>query len=96
MVDPPPLIRPTPGPVRDGFHYDRSRPFVADQRRGVRLAARPGDAVAAPCGGRVRFAGRTPQGDAVTVACGGWTTTLLGVASTVRRNAAVTAGQRVG
>ncbi len=96
MVEPPPLVRPVPGPVRAAFRYDRATPFAAGQRRGLTLAARPGDSVVAPCRGRVRFAGRTPRGGAVTIRCGSWAATVLDVTPTVRGGATVAAGRRVG
>ena len=53
-------------------------PFAAGQHRGIDIAARAGEAVRAPCGGPVRFAGRLPgRGRGVTIACGALVATVL-------------------
>ncbi|WP_022929522.1 peptidoglycan DD-metalloendopeptidase family protein [Patulibacter americanus] len=97
MVDqPPPLVRPVPGAVVAAFTYVRADPFAAGRRRVLRLRAARGTPVRAPCSGRVRFAGRTPGGDAVAVRCGAWSATLTGLGAVTRRSGArVTAGAPV-
>jgi hypothetical protein len=96
MVDPPPLHHPVPGPPRTVFRYDRRTPFAAGQRRTTTFAARPGEPVAAPCGGRVGFVGRTPRDRGVGLRCGGWAVTVLGVAARGGRGDAVAAGRALG
>jgi hypothetical protein len=73
-------------------------PFAAGQRRGIDLAARPGETVRAPCAGRVAFAGALPdRGGAVSIRCGGLTATVLGLGPpAVRRGTSVRAGDRLG
>ncbi|HEX4691418.1 MAG TPA: M23 family metallopeptidase [Solirubrobacteraceae bacterium] len=89
--------RPVLGAVTRGFDVHGS-PFAAGLHRGVDLAAPPGTAVGAPCGGRVVVAGRVgASGRVVTVACGPWHATVLPLASVaVRRGAQVRAGRFVG
>jgi len=80
------------------FAYDRARPFRAGQRRGIDLAARPGERVVSACPGRVTHAGPVPWGGrGVTVRCGALVATHLGLGSlAVRRGTFVVAGQRLG
>jgi Peptidase family M23 len=89
--------RPVLGAVTRGFDVHGS-PFAAGLHRGIDLAAPPGTAVGAPCGGRVVVAGRVgASGRVVTVACGPWHATVLPLASVaVRRGAQVRAGRFIG
>ena len=89
---------PLQGRVVGAFRYSAERPFEARARRGVDIAAAPGTAVRAACGGRVAFAGRVPRhGLAVSVRCGALTATHLRLAATtVRRGAAIPAGSPLG
>lgn len=88
--------RPVPGNSVARFSYDASAPFRAGARRNLWLAARPGEPVRAACAGRVAFAGRLPsRGSAVSLRCGRWHVTHLGVAE-VTRARRVAAGARVG
>ena len=85
--------RPVPGPVARGFAYSPAEPFAAGRHRGVDLAARPGEAVRAPCSGVVAYAGR----GVVTLRCGPWRVTHLPLATlTVRAGARVREGARLG
>ncbi len=69
---------PVGGGVDRPFAFDEAAPYVAGAHRGIDLAARPGEAVRAPCAGRVSFAGRVPgHGRGVTVRCGRLAATLL-------------------
>jgi hypothetical protein len=71
---------PVRGPVVHGFAYSPSAPFVRGARRGTDFAARSGEPVAAPCGGRITFAGRVPRfGPALSIRCGSLVATLLRV-----------------
>jgi hypothetical protein len=71
---------PLRGDVVGRFHFSRRAPFMRGQRRGVDIAAAPGTAVRAACGGRVVFAGAVPdRGLAVTVRCGSVRATFLGL-----------------
>src|SRR4051812_25862647 len=86
---------PVRGPVVHDFDYSSRAPFARGSRRGADFAARPGDSVAAPCGGRITFAGRVPRfGPALSIRCGGLVATLLGVRIT--RHGAVAGGEQVG
>jgi hypothetical protein len=70
---------PVPGPVVGRFSVGPD-PFAAGQRRGLDLAAGPGQPAVAPCGGRVSFAGAVPrQGGTVAIRCGRLTATVLGL-----------------
>jgi hypothetical protein len=88
---------PVDGPVVGRFTLGPD-PFAAGQRRGVDLAAPVGTAVVAPCAGRVTFAGALPRrGGGVAIRCGPLSATVLGLAATtIRRGAAVAAGDRLG
>ncbi len=89
-------LRPVPGPVLRGFDYG-ARPFAAGLHRGVDLAASPGASVRAACGGRVLFAGRVAGERAVSVRCGSWRVSYLGVGRlAVRAGGWVLAGGRIG
>jgi murein DD-endopeptidase MepM/ murein hydrolase activator NlpD len=79
-----PWREPVSGPVIRPFARGAT-PYAAGAHRGVDLAARPGAAVRAACAGRVRFAGRTPRGPAVTIRCGGLDASHLGLARLVVR-----------
>lgn len=98
VVDQPPaLIRPLPGPVASPFRYRRATPFLTGQRRVLRLVARSGQRVVAPCAGVVAFAGRTPRSRTVTVRCGGWAVTVSGIGpAAVGRGARVRGGALLG
>jgi hypothetical protein len=86
---------PVRGPVLRGFDYSARAPFARGSRRGVDLAARRGDRVVAPCGGRITFAGRVPGfGAALSIRCGALVATLLRVHAT--RRGAVARGADVG
>jgi Peptidase family M23 len=90
---------PVPGALVGAFAYARSAPFAAGARRGIDIAARPGDAVRSACRGRVTFAGAVPggRGLGVTVRCGALVATHLGLARlAVRRGVRVAAGTRLG
>lgn len=91
-------VRPVPGPVVARFAYARGTPFAAGQRRGVELAAAPGELVLAPCAGTAAYAGRVPRyGAGVTVRCGALSATLLGLSAlAVRRRQPVAAGELLG
>src|SRR5215212_3450241 len=85
---------PIAGPIAGRFAYDASRPYARGQRRGIDFAAPRGARVAAPCAGRVSFAGALPGGGVgVTVRCGALAATVLGLGRpAVRRGAVVMAG----
>jgi hypothetical protein len=86
---------PVDGRVLHGFAYSPQAPFARGARRGVDLAARPGDPVVAPCSGRIAFAGRVPRfGPALSIRCGRLVATLLRVRAT--RRGAVARGAQVG
>jgi hypothetical protein len=86
---------PVPGRVVHGFDYSPRTPFAAGARRGVDLAARPGERVLAPCAGRIAFAGRVPRfGPALSIRCGALVATLLRVRAT--RHGPVARGALVG
>ena len=71
---------PVHGPVLRGFAYSASAPFTRGARRGADFAARRGEHVVAPCGGRITFAGRVPRfGPALSIRCGALVATLLRV-----------------
>jgi len=84
--------------VARGFDFDARTPFATGVRRGVRLAGEPGQAVRAPCSGRVTFAGRVPRlGSGVSLRCGRFAATEFGLRRVqVRRRAVVIAGAPVG
>lgn len=88
---------PVPGPVVGRFHVGPD-PFAAGQRRGVDLAASPGDPVVAPCAGRVAFAGAVPRFRlGVSIRCGTLTATVLGLGrAAVRSGEAVRRGADLG
>jgi Peptidase family M23 len=88
---------PVPGPVVARFHRVAD-PYAAGQRRGIDLAAVPGERVRAPCGGRVAFAGRLPGGRrGVSLRCGALTATVLGLRDlAVRAGSALDAGAPLG
>ncbi len=85
-----PWRAPVPGRVAKAYRYGHD-PFAAGQRRGVDLAARPGERVVAPCTGSVAYAGAVPRfGLGVSLRCGRLTATVLRLRSiTVRRGAQV-------
>jgi hypothetical protein len=99
---PPPAVGawrlPVRGPVVRSFAYSPSVPFRAGSRRGVDLAVRPFSSVRAPCSGRVTFAGTIPSRMVgLSIRCGSFVATELGLASVaVRRGAVVLAGAVVG
>lgn len=80
------------------FNFDPARPFARGGWRGVTLDGTPGATVRAACGGRVTFAGRLPgAGVGVTIRCGHWAATELGLGrAAVGRGALVAPGQRLG
>jgi hypothetical protein len=85
---------PVRGPVVHGFAYSPSAPFARGARRGADFAARSGERVVAPCGGRITFAGAVPRfGPALSIRCGALVATLLRVRAArrgdVRRGAVV-------
>jgi hypothetical protein len=88
---------PADGPVVGRFHVGPD-PFAAGQRRGVDLSVAAGARVVAPCAGRVAFAGVVPRfGAAISVRCGRWTATVLGLSRpAVRAGASVARGSVVG
>jgi peptidase M23-like protein len=91
--------RPLPGgTVVGSFSFERSAPYVRGRRRGVDLAGRAGQRVVAPCGGVVTHAGRVPAfGRGVSLRCGRWVATELGLAAiAVTRGAHVLPGATVG
>ena len=72
------------GPVLQPFSYDESHPYDAGQHRGIDIGATAtGDAVAAPAGGTVSFAGFVPtSGESVTIeTAGGYSVTLTHLGS---------------
>jgi hypothetical protein len=101
LAAPPPANgvwrRPVGGDVVGSFRHRAATPFAAGQRRGVELAAAPGEPVHAVCTGRVTYAGAVPGfGLGVSIRCGALTATELRVgAVTVRRGMRVAAGSRI-
>jgi hypothetical protein len=89
---------PVPGPPLRGFEYDGRRPFAAGLHRGADLAISRGERVRSACAGRVVFAGRVAgQGGVVSVRCGPWRVSYVGLAGIdVRVGALVPAGRRIG
>jgi hypothetical protein len=89
---------PVEGRVVHAFDYSPRTPFRAGAVRGVDLRVAAGVPVRAACSGRVTFAGRVPRGGlGVTVRCGGFVATELGLgAVSVRRGGVVLAGAVVG
>jgi hypothetical protein len=102
LAAPPPVmaawLRPVPGEVVRPFDYATARPFLPHAHRGVDLAAEPGAAVRAACGGRVLHAGEVADlGRVVTVLCGTRRVTYLPLATlTVRAGDPVHRGARIG
>ena len=90
--------RPVPGDVARAFSYSPAAPFRGGMHRGADLAAAPGTAVRAACGGRVLFAGAVAGGaPVVTVRCGVRRVTYLPLAAVnVRRGSRVRAGSVLG
>jgi murein DD-endopeptidase MepM/ murein hydrolase activator NlpD len=83
--------RPVSGEVARTFSYSRASPFTAGAHRGVDLAAPPGAAVRAACGGHVVHAGPVAGRTlVVSVRCGARRVSYLPLASV-----AVRAGERV-
>lgn len=89
---------PLDGRVVGHFKYDRATPFAAGQRRGIVIAARPGETVRAVCSGPVRFAGSVGNsGRVVSVGCGSLSASYLHLDSIgVHRGDGVYAGQTLG
>jgi hypothetical protein len=86
---------PVRGHVLRAFAYSQRTPFARGARRGVELAAAPGDPVVAPCSGPISFRGSVPRfGPAVTIRCGALVATLLGVRA--KRSGHVRRGLEVG
>jgi Peptidase family M23 len=86
--------RPVAGPVVRGFAYDPAEPFVRGGHRGADLAAAPGAAVRAACGGRVVT---SRPGQVVTLRCGRWRVTHLPMARvTAHVGETVAPGARIG
>lgn len=96
---PPRWAAPVRGePVR-AYSYERDAPFARGAHRGVDLAARAGERVAAPCTGTVTHAGRVPgHARGVTITCAdGLVATVLDLRATaVARGARVRRGAQVG
>lgn len=92
-----PWLWPVRGRVVRRFFVVGNR-FARGQHRGVSIAAAPGVAVRAPCGGQVLFAGRVPDsGPTVTVGCGRLNATLTRLGAVrVRRGAWLAPGEGVG
>jgi hypothetical protein len=90
-------LRPVPGEVARAFHYTRDAPFTAGAHRGVDLAAPPGTAVRAACGGTVVHAGRVAGLGVVSVRCGARRVSHLPLRSiAVRAGAVIHAGAPIG
>lgn len=91
-------LPPVPGPPLRGFAYDGGRPFAAGLHRGADLAVQRGERVRSACAGRVAFAGRVAgHGRVVSVRCGPWRVSYVGLAAVdVRAGALVPAGRRLG
>ena len=91
-------LRPVSGEVARAFSYERAAPFRAGAHRGADLAAPPGTAVAAACGGRVRHAGRVAGSEGVvSVSCGGRRVSYLPLAAiAVEAGELVRAGATIG
>lgn len=88
--------QPVPGAVARAFTFSPAHPFAAGARRGLDLATAPRARVRAPCRGRVTFAGRVPAGAALSLRCGAYVATLVGVRATVPRGSVVARGAVVG
>lgn len=84
-------LRPVPGPVVAPFSFSVADPYEAGRRRGIVLAAAPGERVRAACSGRVVFAGPVGRsGPTISVQCGALRATYQGIA-----DVGVEAGQTV-
>lgn len=88
---------PVRGEVITPFAVGANR-FAAGQHRGIDIAARAGETVRAPCGGRVAFAGRLPgRGRGVTIVCGPLRATILELGPvTVVRGDRIVPGAAIG
>jgi hypothetical protein len=88
---------PVRGEVIAAFHVTPRTPYAAGQRRGIRIAAAPGTAVRAVCGGRVSFTGSVgAAGPTVSVRCGALTATYQGIgAPSIRRGGIVAPGTQI-
>lgn len=88
---------PVRGTVITPFAVGADR-FAAGQHRGIDIAARAGEAVRAPCGGRVAFAGQLPgRGRGVTIACGRLRATILELGSVrIARGDRIVPGATIG
>ena len=90
-------LRPVPGEVARPFDYARGAPFTPGAHRGVDLAAPPGTAVRAACGGTVVHAGRVAGRGVVSVRCGGRRVSHLPLrAIVVRAGTRLRAGAPIG
>ncbi|MFL5845881.1 MAG: peptidoglycan DD-metalloendopeptidase family protein [Solirubrobacteraceae bacterium] len=73
-------LRPVPGATVEAFSYSRADRFAAGQRRGIVLAAAPGQPVLAACSGRVVFSGSVGRaGPTTSVQCGALRATYQGI-----------------
>jgi hypothetical protein len=90
-------VEPVPGVPLRGFSYS-ANPFAAGLHRGADLAVRRGEPVRSACAGRVVFAGRVvDQGGVVSVRCGPWRASYVGLAAiAVRAGELVPVGHRLG
>lgn len=99
LAVPAPVLQPPIAPLVVRRGYRAAAPYRAGGRRSVRLAARAGDRVVAPCGGRAAFVGGVAGGrPVVTVLCAGsgLRVTVAGVAASVGAGAEIGAGASVG
>ena len=78
---------PAGGAVLRTFSFDRAHPYAGGQRRGIDIGGSTGDAVLAPSGGVVSFAGTTPgNGLTLSIRTGdGYTVSLTHLGSLALR-----------
>jgi len=90
---------PVPGPVVQGFSFDRAHPYAGGKHRGIDVGAAAGTTVVAPASGTVSFAGSVPaSGLTVTIdTADGLAVTLTHLATAaVAKGAAVSEGDAIG
>src|SRR5581483_4075634 len=90
---------PVDGVVLQAFSFDRAHPYDGGQHRAIQVSGEVGEAVRAPVGGLVAWAGTVPgSGRSLTIQTDdGWSVTLTHLGSvTVDRGATVAEGDGVG